>query len=73
MNWMRIGGAVVKIGGNGQIFLVDHNEANVDSRNRDKEDSFGYVSKIAGSLQQAQGRHVVISEIGDLHDPGFRG
>ena len=63
---------VTVIKGNGQISMCDHNEANVDSRNRDKNDPFSYVSKYAGSLQKAQGRRVVVSEIGDLRDSGFR-
>ncbi len=63
---------IVKIGGGGQFFMCDHSEANVDARNRDKQDSFDYVSKMAGSLQKARGRRVTISEIGDLRDPGFR-
>jgi CRISPR-associated endonuclease Csn1 len=62
---------ITKISGNGQIFLVAHNEANVDARNRDKTDSFGYVSKMAGSLQKSAGRLVSISSIGQLRDPGF--
>lgn len=60
------------ISGNGQIFMCDHNEANVDSRNRDKENSFAYISKMAGSLQKAQGRRMTVSEIGELRDPGFK-
>ena len=64
---------VAVISGNGQIFMCDHNEANVDARNRDKEDLFGYVSKMPSSLQAAEGRHVSVSEIGDLRDPGFKG
>lgn len=62
--------AVVK--GSGQILLCDHNEANVDARNRDKEDSFGYISKMPGALQMANGRRVTVSEIGDLRDPGAK-
>ncbi len=62
---------ITKISGNGQIFMAAHNEANVDSRNRDNADSFAYVSKTAGSLQKANGRHVSISTIGQLLDPGF--
>jgi CRISPR-associated endonuclease Csn1 len=62
---------ITTISGNGQIFMASHNEANVDARNRDKSDSFGYVSKMAGSLQKANGRHVSISPIGQLLDPGF--
>jgi len=64
---------VVKIGGNGQIFFAAHNEANVDARNADREDSFVYISKVAGSLQKAKGRRITISEIGELRDPGFKG
>lgn len=64
---------VTVIKGNGQISMCDHNEANVDSRNRDKNDPFSYVSKYAGSLQKAQGRRVIVSEIGDLRVPAFRG
>jgi CRISPR-associated endonuclease Csn1 len=64
---------IAVISGNGQIFMCDHNEANVDARNRDKQDSFAYISKMAGSLQKAKGRRVTVSEIGDLRDPGFSG
>ena len=64
---------VANISGNGQIFMADCHEANVDSRNRDKADVFAYVSKYASSLQSAQGRRVTISEIGDVRDPGFKG
>lgn len=65
-------GRIATISGNGQIFMAPHNEANVDARNRDKNDEFGYVSKRAGSLQVAKGRRVSISPIGELRDPGFR-
>lgn len=64
---------VAVISGNGQIFMCEHNEANVDARNRDKEDSFAYISKYPGSFQKSQGRRVTVSEIGDLRDPGFKG
>ncbi len=62
---------VVKISGNGQVFFSDHNEANVNERNADQQDSFSYISKMAGSLQKAQGRRVTVSEVGDLRDLGF--
>lgn len=65
-------GRIATISGNGQIFMAAHNEANVDSRNRDKSDAFGYVSKMAGSLQKTNGRKVTVSPIGELRDPGFR-
>lgn len=61
---------IAKISSNGQIFMAAHNEANVDARNRDSADPFAYVSKMAGSLQKAQGRRVGISPIGELRDLG---
>ncbi|MGB4582912.1 MAG: type II CRISPR RNA-guided endonuclease Cas9 [Rhodoferax sp.] len=64
---------VATLSGNGQIFMSDLQEANVDARNRDKADPFAYLSKTAGSLQKAHGRRVTISPIGELHDPGFKG
>lgn len=64
---------VVKIGMNGQIFFAKHFEANVDTRNRDKNDEFSYLSKLSGSLQKVQGRRITISEIGNLRDSGFKG
>ena len=63
---------VSTISGNGQIFMADIHEANVDSRNRDRSAAFSYVSKMAGSLQKAKGRLVRISPVGELSDPGFR-
>lgn len=63
---------IVKIGGNGQIFFAEHNEANVDARNRDKEDSFVYVSKTAGALQKTQARMVTVSEIGHVREYNIR-
>ena len=65
---------VVNINGNnGQVFMVDVHEANVDSRNRDKQDAFGYTSKYAGSMRRAKARQVTISPIGELRDSGFKG
>lgn len=63
---------IAKISGNGQIYMSDHNEANVDTRNRDKDDPFSYISKYPGSLQKARGRRITTSEIGDLRDTGFK-
>lgn len=63
---------VATISSNGQIFFSEHNEANVDARNRDKNVEFKYVSKYAGSLKKAKGRRVIISELGDIRDPGFK-
>ena len=64
---------IATLSGNGQVFMADISEANVDARNRSKEDSFAYISKMAGSLQKAMARQVSISPIGELRDPGFRG
>lgn len=63
---------IAQIKRSGQIFMADIHEANVDARNRNKEDSFAYVSKMAGSLQKAKARRVTISPIGELRDPGFK-
>lgn len=63
---------VAKVNGNGQVFMSATNEANVDARNRDKDEMFTYVSKMAGSFFKAQARRVTISPIGELNDPGFK-
>lgn len=68
MRTMRI----AKLSTNGQVFMASHHEANVDSRNRDKNDAFKYVSKMAGSFCTAQARRLTISPIGEVRDPGFR-
>lgn len=57
---------LVSVSKNGQIFLVDTNEANVDARNRNKDDAFAYISKTAGSLQKAQGVKVGITPVGEV-------
>jgi len=64
---------IAKLSGNGQVFVVDTNEANVDARNRNKEESFAYISKYAGSLQKANARHATISPIGEIRTPSFKG
>ncbi|MES2365732.1 MAG: type II CRISPR RNA-guided endonuclease Cas9 [Pseudomonadota bacterium] len=63
---------IAKLSGNGQVFMADTSEANVDARNRSKEDPFSYVSKMAGSLQKANSCRVTISPIGELKTAGFR-
>lgn len=60
---------VVTISGNGQVFMADLHEANVDARNRNKSDAFAYISKMAGSFQKATARQVHINPIGDLTTP----
>ena len=63
---------VATLSGNGQIFMAEQKEANVDARYRDKAEAFKYISKMAGSLKAAKSRRVSISPIGDLSDPGFQ-
>ena len=63
---------VATLSGNGQIFMAAQKEANVDARNRDKAESFKYVSKMAGSLRAGKSRRVSVSPIGDESDPGFQ-
>jgi CRISPR-associated endonuclease Csn1 len=63
---------IAKLSGNGQIFMADTSEANVDARNRSNEDTFTYVSKMAGSLQKANASRVSISPIGELCATGFK-
>ncbi len=46
------------------------NEANVDARDRDKSDSFGYTVKSAGVLKSLFARRISVSPIGELRDPG---
>ncbi len=58
---------------NGQMVFAGLREANVDARNRDKAESFAYVTKLAGSLQKTKARRVTLSPIGELRDPGFKG
>lgn len=63
---------VATLSGNGQVFMAGIQEANVDSRNRNRGDPFTYISKTAGSFQKSKARRVTISPIGELHDPGFK-
>ena len=63
---------ITKISGNGQVFMADTSEANVDERNRNKDDPFTYVSKTSGSLCTAKARKVTISPIGEMRDSGFK-
>ena len=64
---------VATLSGNGQVFMAEHREANVDARNRDKESGFKYISKMAGSFYSAKARRVTISPIGEVTDAGFQG
>ena len=55
----------------GQISLADISEANVDARNRDKDDTFSYITKSPNSLRTLRARRVFIDAIGRVKDPGF--
>ena len=57
---------VVQISGNGQITLALPHEANVDSRNRDKSNSFTFFSKKASSLQKDNALLLSVSPIGKI-------
>ena len=48
----------------GKITLAPINEANVDARNRDKDDPFQFVSRSPGSLKSLNARKVHISPTG---------
>ncbi len=55
------------------ILLAEHFEANVDSRNRESDGAFKYLSKRPGSLMTSRARKVTVSVLGDLRDYGFSG
>ncbi len=60
------------ISSKGDLTLALHNESNVDARNRDKDDSFSYTFKTAGSLQKSKARLITVSATGRLKDSGFK-
>lgn len=64
---------IVTLSGNGQIFMAEVNEANVDARNRNRDESFAYTSKTPSVLQKLNARHISISVIGEINDRGFKG
>lgn len=63
---------VATISGNGQVFMCDVHEANVDARNRNKTDPFTYISKMAGSFKSGKARQVSVTPDGELRDLGFK-
>lgn len=63
---------VVKMSESGQVTLAAIHEANVDARDRDKEDAFSYTRKTGDAFRQAKARPITISPIGELRDPGFK-
>jgi CRISPR-associated endonuclease Csn1 len=56
----------------GRLSLVEVHEANVDKRNRTKQDGFAYTYKMASTLQTARARKVTVSPIGEVRDHGFK-
>ncbi|MDO8699892.1 MAG: type II CRISPR RNA-guided endonuclease Cas9 [Rhodoferax sp.] len=65
-------GRVCWIKANTQIAFAPVNEANTDARARSNDEPFSYIAKTAGVLQKLKARHITISPIGELHDPGFK-
>ena len=65
-------GRVSWIRTDGRIALAAANEANTDSRDRDKFDEFAYVVKAASVWQKLKARRITISPIGELRDLGFK-
>jgi len=59
---------VVVINSAGQTSFANVNEANVDSRNRNKKDSFKYITKYSGPLQKLRCRFVKLSVLGDKNE-----
>jgi CRISPR-associated endonuclease Csn1 len=55
-----------------RIACASTTEANVDARDRDKNESFSYIVKTASVLQKLQARRISISPTGELRDPGFK-
>jgi CRISPR-associated endonuclease Csn1 len=55
-----------------RIAFSSTTEANVDARDRDKNDSFSYIVKTASVLQKLQARRINISPTGELRDHGFK-
>ena len=56
----------------GKISLADHKEANVDARDRSKDDEFQYLTVAPSTLQQLRGRIVGVDALGYVNDPGFQ-
>jgi CRISPR-associated endonuclease Csn1 len=63
---------VASINAAGRLSLADHQEANVDARNREQGGNWRYSYKQAGSLRTAKARRVTVSADGQVRDPGFK-
>lgn len=57
----------------GVVTFAPSSEANVDARNRDKNETFKYTYKSPNSMKASRGRRVLVDELGTVRDPGFRG
>jgi len=65
-------GRVVKFNLDGRIYFAPHSEANVDKRDRDKEDPFKYFVRTPSGLKNIHCRQVRVDVIGQIFDPGLR-
>lgn len=64
---------VQKYGQNGQIFLIEHNEAgNMAERNKNAGDPFKFYGPGASALKKMKARQVRMDELGRIFDPGPR-
>ncbi len=54
------------------VALHEHNEANVDARDRSKEIEFSYIRKGADPLRKIAARVVGVNILGYVNDPGFK-
>lgn len=61
-----------KMSQDGNLVFAPLNEANVDARNRDKNDEFKYVSKVPNVLRTLRARKVHISPTGQVSYEGKR-
>jgi len=56
----------------GKINLADHNEANVDARNRNPDSTFRYLQFAPSKLRDKKARLVGVDILGYVNDPGFK-
>ncbi len=64
---------IMRVAGIGKnLTLAEHNEANTDGRNRDKDDAFTYKYPGTITLYKLKARRVFVDLLGNVLDPGFR-
>ncbi|HEX7341885.1 MAG TPA: type II CRISPR RNA-guided endonuclease Cas9 [Rhodanobacteraceae bacterium] len=56
----------------GKINMIAPKEANVDARNRDKDDGLSYFQKSPSALKTLRARIVGVNILGYINDPGFK-